>query len=117
MHPAGVLQQQQEFVLRLRADLVRLRVHPTHRAEEMQSLVDQMAAEVAKQTATGRRRLGLRRPALERRLEPAHLAQTAGVQESTDGQQVGVPASVLVRTDQHTFALGQLDRVPGGLSV
>ena len=88
MHPAGVLQQHQEVVLGLRTDLVRLGVHPVHRAEQVQGLIDQMAAEVAKQTAAGRRRLGLRGPAFKRRLEPPHLAQTAGVQESTDGQQV-----------------------------
>ena len=80
-------------------------------------LVDEVAAEVAQQATTGGRRLGLRRPALERRLVAPQLPQAAGVQQFAEGQEVRVPAPVLVGAEQHTFGLGQLHGVPGRLRV
>ena len=68
-----------------------------HRAQQHQCLVDEVAAEVAQRATPGGRRTRLGIEPLEPRLEPRQLTQGTAVGKVADGQEVGVPAAVLVR--------------------
>ena len=83
-----MLQQQLEVVLVLRLQLVGLGVHPPHRTEQMQRLVNQVTSEITQQPAPGR---GWRRiwgPSLKGRLEPTNLAQLTSIEQPAHGKQV-----------------------------
>ena len=58
-----------------------LGVHGLDRAEQREGLVDEVGAEVEQRAAAGPARPVLRRVPLEPRLEPAHLAQRAVVDQ------------------------------------
>jgi hypothetical protein len=81
---------------------VELGIDLPHRPEELQRLVDKVAAEVEQQAAAllGARALapavpGLRPPALEARLEAMHPSQSPLLDQPSQREEVPVPAAVL----------------------
>src|SRR4051794_30274386 len=84
-------------------------VHRRHGSEQVRRLVHEMTAEVEEDPAANRTiaalpppRLQLRPPPLEARLEPVYPAEVAVFEHTSQRQQLGVPATVLVRRQQHT---------------
>jgi hypothetical protein len=92
--------------------VVHLGVHGAHRSEELEGLVDEVAAEVEQGAAAGGR--GTVLSAFEAGLEPGDGAEGAAVGEGADGAEVGVPPPVLVDREWDAEPLGQLD---GGAGV
>jgi hypothetical protein len=73
-----------------------------------------VGAEVEQRATAGRARSDLRRQPLEARLETDDVAQRPTVDEGSDGEEVGVPAPVLVRRQGEAQPLGELHRAAGG---
>ena len=70
------------------------------RAEEQQRLVDQVAAEVAQDAAARRPAARVGGEPLERRLEPGAPRRARRRRSAAHGEQVGVPAAVLVDAER-----------------
>jgi hypothetical protein len=88
---------------------VRLGVHRSGRAEQLQGLVGHVAAEVAQHAAAGHGEAAGWRVLLHPRLERGHLAERARVQERADGAEIRVPAPVLVDGERDARPFGLLD--------
>ena len=106
-HSGGVLQGKENIVVArlLGPTGVELAVHPLHRAEQLQGLVDQVRAQVEQHPVAraGRGFPGfadLRRPALHPGLEPGHFTERALPQEFLHGLELAVPAPVLIDGEQ-----------------
>ncbi len=121
-HPGAVSEREEVVVVPGQATAARdLRIYGRDWAEQMQRLIDQVAAEVQQQAAAVRGRValapcvrtGLRAPALESRLVAQHVAQGAVSDQLDERQLVRVPAAVLERGQQHAAPLGVCDQLIG----
>src|SRR6202035_5444669 len=94
---ARVGQGDEHVVLETRLADAPLRIDAHCRAEQHQGLVGEMAAEVEHGAAAGFARPSLRRVAFEARLESRHRPQLTVGDELADGEEVRIPAPVLIR--------------------
>ena len=112
-----VLEGEEDVVLRYGAlaPRIELRVQPARRAEELQRLIDEVAAQVEEQPPALRRNAlppsaaHLRAPALEARLEPVHTAELVRGQQPPQRQEVPVPAPVLKHRQQQPALGSRID--------
>ena len=97
--------------------VMHLGVHAGDRAGQDQGLVGQVAAEVQQRAAARGGRSGLGPEPLEARLEDGQRAECALAEELAHGQEVRIPATVLVHGEGDLELLGELDGGAGGLGI
>jgi hypothetical protein len=97
-----------------------LSVHGPDRPEQLEGLVDEMAAEVEENTSPLLRRRplaptfgNLRAPPLETRLEPKDLAHGFLLQKAAERQEIAVPAAILKDGQHHPALVGFFHETSG----
>ncbi len=107
--PQGNEERVIQFVLR--RSVLQLGIHPFDRAEQHQRLIHQMTAQVTQHATTAGLADRTWRITLDAGLEPADRAQRLTVQQLAHGEEVRIPAAVLINAKQYATSLGRVHQL------